>query len=408
MNSISVSRFFSEKASLMRASEIRELLKWVAEGGVISFGGGMPDPATFPKQEIAEIIDKGIHEHGDRLLQYGTSEGMKELRSAIMEFMGWRGINISSIENIMVLSGSQQGLDMFGKVFIDEGDVVLTELPTYLAAINAFKPYGPRLIGIKMDDEGIEMDSLIEVLKELNKRGKKPKFLYTVPTCQNPAGITLSMERRKRLLELASEYDFLIIEDDPYSFFVYEPIEIKHLKSLDTEGRVIYLSTFSKILSPGIRLGWIAAEESFIEKFVLAKQSMDLCTSPLLQYIAYGALKRKVIQNNLPKSRELYRQKRDIMLKALERYFPEGCRWTKPIGGLFIFAWVPENIDTKEMIQDCVQNHGVAYVPGRSFFVDGSGRNTMRLNFTYPSIDLIEEGIERLGNVIKQRIEGLG
>lgn len=388
---------------MMKASEIREILKWVAKGGVISFGGGMPDPVTFPKNEIAEIAYEGVKEHGDRLLLYGSTEGMDELRYALIDFMDWRGVKVPSIDNIIVLNGSQQGLDMFGKVFIDQGDVILIELPTYLAAINAFKQYGPRFIGLRMDDDGIEVDTLEEVLKDLRSKGEKPKFLYTVPTCQNPAGITLSLERRKRLLELASKYDFLIIEDDPYSFFLYEPMEIRHLKSMDSEGRVIYISTFSKILSPGLRLGWIAADESFVERFVLAKQSMDLCTSPLLQYIASEALNRNIIQENLPRSCELYRKKRDRMLAALDKHFPEDCRWTKPIGGLFIFAWAPESVDTKEMIMDSVNKYGVAYVPGQSFFVDGSGRNTMRLNFTFAKMEMIDEGIERLGKVIRQR-----
>jgi len=396
--------FFAERTSLLQASEIRQLLKWVAEGGIISFGGGMPSPTTFPRQQIIEIITEGISEHGDKLLQYGTTQGLKELRSELENFMEWRGINVPSIDNILVLSGSQQGLDLFGKVFIDEGDVVLMELPTYLAAINTFRAYNPEFVGLKMDDDGIIMDSLESILKELQSKHKKLKFLYTVPTCQNPTGVTLSMERRKRLLELASEYDFLIIEDDPYSLILYEPIDVTPLKSMDTEGRVIHLSTFSKILSPGLRLGWVVADDRLIEKFVLAKQGMDLCTSPLLQYIAYGALERKVIHENLTKIRALYKTKRDKMLEALETYFPHGCKWTTPIGGLFIFAWLPEKVNTKELIQDCIKKHKIAYVPGQSFFVDRSGTNTMRLNFSYPAMDEIEEGIKRLGQAIKERL----
>lgn len=396
--------FFAERTSLLKASEIRQLLKWVAEGGIISFGGGMPSPATFPRQQIIEIITEGINEHGDQLLQYGTTQGLKELRSELRNFMEWKGINVSSIDNILILSGSQQGLDMFGKVFIDEGDVVLMELPTYLAAINAFKPYNPEFVGLKMDDDGIIISALENILKKLKSEHKKLKFLYTVPTCQNPTGVTLSMERRKRLLELASEYDFLIIEDDPYSLILYEPIEVAPLKSMDAEGRVVHLSTFSKILSPGLRLGWIVADDKLIEKFVLAKQVMDLCTSPLLQYIAYGALKRRVIQENLTKIRALYKTKRDKMLEALETYFPDGCKWTRPIGGLFIFVWVPERVNTKELIKDCSKKYKVVYVPGQSFFVDGSGTNTMRLNFSYPTMEEIEEGIKRLGQAIKERL----
>jgi len=396
--------FFAERTSLLKASEIRQLLKWVAEGGIISFGGGMPSPSTFPRQQIIEIITEGISEHGDKLLQYGTTQGLKELRSELKNFMEWKGINVPSIDNILVLSGSQQGLDLFGKVFLNQGDVVLMELPTYLAAINTFSAYNPEFVGLKMDDDGIIMDSLESILKELQSKHKKVKFLYTVPTCQNPTGVTLSMERRKRLLELASEYDFLIIEDDPYSLILYEPIDVAPLKSMDAEGRVIHLSTFSKILSPGLRLGWVVADNRLVEKFVLAKQGMDLCTSPLLQYIAYGALKRKVIHENLTKIRALYKTKRDKMLEALETYFPKRCRWTNPIGGLFIFAWLPEKVNTKELIQDCIKKHKVAYVPGQSFFVDRSGTNTMRLNFSYPAMDEIEEGIKRLGQAIKERL----
>jgi len=396
--------FFAERTSLLKASEIRQLLKWVAEGGIISFGGGMPSPSTFPRQQIIEIITEGISEHGDKLLQYGTTQGLKELRSELKNFMEWKGINVPSIDNILVLSGSQQGLDLFGKVFINEGDVVLMELPTYLAAINTFRAYNPEFVGLKMDDDGIIMDSLESILKELQSEHKKVKFLYTVPTCQNPTGVTLSMERRKHLLELASEYDFLIIEDDPYSLILYEPIDVTPLKSMDAEGRVIHLSTFSKILSPGLRLGWVVADDRLIEKFILAKQGMDLCTSPLLQYIAYGALERKVIHENLTKIRALYKTKRDKMLEALETYFPEGCKWTNPIGGLFIFAWLPEKVNTKELIQDCIKKHKIAYVPGQSFFVDRSGTNTMRLNFSYPAMDEIEEGIKRLGQAIKERL----
>ncbi|KON30631.1 aminotransferase [miscellaneous Crenarchaeota group-15 archaeon DG-45] len=388
----------------MKASAIREILKWVAEGNVISFGGGMPDPSTFPVEEIGEILDAGLREEGDVILQYGTTEGLRGLREELVRFMAWRGVEVPGIDNLVVVSGSQQGLDMLGRVLIDEGDVILMELPTYLAAINAFQFYHPRFVGLRMDDEGIEMDALEETLKGLRAEGRRAKLLYTVPTCQNPAGITLSLDRRRRLMELASEHDLLVVEDDPYSFFTYEPVEIRHLKSLDGEGRVIYMSTFSKILSPGLRLGWIAADEGFIEKLVMAKQSMDLCTSPLVQYIAYGALRDGVIRRKLPESRELYRRKRDRMLAALERHMPEGCRWTRPIGGLFIFAWAPEGVDTGEMIMDSVRKHGVAYVPGRGFYVDGSGANTMRLNFTYPSMEQIDEGIERLGEAIEERL----
>jgi len=398
-------KIFAERTRLMKASEIRQLLKWVSKGNVISFGGGMPDPKLFPKEKIAKITYQIISEQGEKALQYGPTEGIEIFRKEIFNFMHKENIKVKDADHIIVTSGSQQGLDILGRILIDPGDVIIVELPTYLAAINAFKIYEPKLIGIPMDEEGIKTDILEKKVAELIRNGEKIKFIYTIPTCQNPTGLSMSLDRRKHLLEIASKYDLLVVEDDPYSYFLYEPVKVTPLVTLDNEDRVLYMSTFSKILSPGLRLGWIAGEKQIIEKISIAKQSMDLCTSTLTQYIAAEALRQGVIERHIPKVREVYRKKRDTMLKALEEYMPEGCRWARPIGGMFILAWTPEKIDTKKMLLKCIKKYNVAYVPGQSFYVDGSGTNTMRLNFTYPTVEQIDKGIQYLSEAIKEELQ---
>ena len=398
-------KIFAERTRLMKASEIRQLLKWVSKGNVISFGGGMPDPKLFPKEEIAKITYQIISEQGEKALQYGPTEGIEIFRKEIFNFMHKENIKVKDADHIIVTSGSQQGLDILGRILIDPGDVIIIELPTYLAAINAFKIYEPKLIGIPVDEEGIKTDILEKKVAELIRNGEKIKFIYTIPTCQNPTGLSMSLDRRKHLLEIASKYDLLVVEDDPYSYFLYEPVKVTPLVTLDNEDRVLYMSTFSKILSPGLRLGWIAGEKQIIEKISIAKQSMDLCTSTLTQYIAAEALRQGVIERHIPKVREVYRKKRDTMLKALEEYMPEGCRWARPIGGMFILAWTPEKIDTKKMLLKCIKKYKVAYVPGQSFYVDGSGTNTMRLNFTYPTVEQIDKGIQYLSEAIKEELQ---
>jgi len=400
---INLSKFLSKRTRFMRASEIRELLKWATEPGVISFGGGMPDPRYFPYDDIREITDYVIREKGDKAFQYTKTEGVDELKEEILKFMSRRGTKVDNINQILVTSGSQQALEILARIFMDPGDLVVVELPTYLAAIQAFRVYKPTFIGIPMDDNGMRTDILEEKLKKIYSEGKSIKLVYTVPTCQNPAGITMSNDRRKHLLELASKYDFLIIEDDPYSYFLFEDIDYRSIKSMDTEGRVIYLSTFSKILIPGLRLGWAAASEEIIAKMALAKQAIDLCSPAFCQYIAAEALKRGVVDKQLPILKKVYKHKRDLMLEALEKYFPEGCRWTRPVGGMFIFVYLPEKIDTTKMLEKAKEKK-VAYVPGRSFFVDGSGWNTMRLNFTFVVEDKIEEGVRRLASIIKEEL----
>lgn len=388
----------------MKASEIRELLKWITEN-VISFGGGMPDPSSFPVKEIMEITRDVVSTKADKALQYGTTGGVAELKEELIKFMGKVGIKVDGPESVIITVGSQEALDIIGRLFINPGDYVITESPTYLAALQAFRIYGPRIIGIPMDEEGLKVDILEETLKKISDDGKV-KFVYVIPTGQNPTGITMSRERRKALLEVASKYDVLIIEDDPYGYIYFgdgEPPD--RLKAMDSEGRVIYLSTFSKIAAPGLRLGWVAASREVIRWFELAKQSIDLHTSTLNQYIAAELLKRGVIERNIPRIKEIYRTKRDLMLQALGEYMPDSVSWTKPSAGMFIWLTTPENIDTGEMLNVAIRKYGVAYVPGKSFYPNEERRNDMRLNFTYPTPQQIFEGIRRLSLAIMEYIQ---
>jgi 2-aminoadipate aminotransferase apoenzyme (EC 2.6.1.39) len=300
-----------------------------------------------------------------------------------------------------VTVGSQEALELLGRVFIDPGDVVITENPTYIAALQAWRVYQPRLVGVPMDEHGMVVETLEETVKRLKAEGARIKFIYTIPTAQNPSGLTMSQDRRKYLLEVAERYDLLIVEDDPYSYFLFEPISVSPIKALDKYDRVIYLSTASKIFAPGFRLGWVIANEEVIKWFNLAKQALNLNTSNFVQYIFLEGLRRNVVLKNLPHVRELYKRKRDAMLAALETYMPPGVSWTRPSGGMFIWATTPPHIDTKELLKVAVSQYKVAFVPGHGFFVDQSVRNAMRLNFTYPTFEQINEGIRRLAMAIK-------
>ena len=404
--SLEFERYFSEKARLMKASEIRELLKLVESSDVISLAGGLPAPETFPVEQIKEITKEVLEKHADKALQYGTTKGFTPLRLALARWMERRyGIPMSKVE-IMMVAGSQQALDLIGRVFINPGDLVVVEGPTYLAALQAFKYYDPEFISIPMDHDGMRVDLLEEKLKELKAQGKKVKFVYTVSTFQNPMGVTMSVDRRKHLVELANEYDFLIVEDSPYTELRYSGEPVPPVKHFDDTGRVIYLGTFSKILAPGFRLGWVAAQPQFIRKMEIAKQSIDLCANTLAQVIAWKYVENGYLDEHIPKIVEFYKPRRDAMLKALEEFMPGGVEWTRPDGGMFIWLTLPEEIDTKLMLEKAVAK-GVAYVPGEAFFAHRDVKNTMRLNFTYVPEEKIREGVKRLAEVIEGEIKAL-
>ncbi len=396
-------RFFSREVSKLRSSEIREILKLLEKHDVISLAGGLPDPTTFPREEIAEIARNVILEKGSVVLQYAPSLGVREFLDAVRRFMERHGVRVGSEDEILATVGSQEALYLLAESLVDPGDLVIVERPTYLAAVQVFTKRGARFLTVDLDDEGMRTDMLEEKLKRLAAEGVKPKVAYLVPTCQNPTGVTMSLERRKHLLELASKYDFLVIEDDPYGLIRFEEGDVTPLKTLDREGRVVYLGSMSKILSPGLRLGWAAGPAEIINVMERVKQHVNLHTSTLSQYIAARVLDAGIVEKNLPRIREVYRRKRDAMLEALEEFFPRDARWTRPIGGLFIFVWLPEGIDTRALLPKAVER-GVAYVPGSEFYVDGGGENTMRLNYSYPSIEQIREGVRRLGELLREEL----
>jgi len=401
--SINTEEFYSVLASKMEASAIREILKLVQNPEVISLAGGMPDPATFPVKEIKEITQDVLTKNSARALQYSSTEGLPELRKCILDNLAKDGNN-GELENIIISSGSQQGLDLIGKVFLSPGDIAIVELPSYLAALNAFHSYGGELVGIPMDDEGMQMDTLEEKLIQLKNEGKKVKFIYTISNFQNPAGVTMSLARRKKIIEIAQKFNVFIVEDNPYEKLRFEGESIPSIYSLEKNGSVISLGTFSKILCPGLRLAWILGNEEIIRKMAILKQATDLCTSILNQLIAYEYCKLGKLEENIKSNIQIYKKKRDVMLNALDKYFPQEVTWTKPQGGFFVVATLPEYIDTGEMFKEAIKEN-VAYVPGAPFFADGKGKNTMRLSFCFPSVEDIDEGIKRLGKVIKKRIK---
>ncbi len=396
------SHLYSKNAREMKASEIRELLKLTENPNIISFAGGLPDPKAFPLDKIKEIVNRLLDEKGGQILQYGTTEGVTELRKAIADRMNKKGMNIT-YKNVLITAGSQQALDLISKTFLDPGDMIIVGAPTYLGGTNAFKSYNADMEGVPLDEDGIDPELLAAKLHMLQMHGKHPEILYLIPSFQNPAGVTITEERRREILEVAREYDMIVIEDSPYSELRYSGENVPSMKSMDTDGRVIYLGTFSKILAPGFRVAWCIAEKDLLNKLTIVKQAADLCTNTLGQHIASEYVTRGYLDEHVEKIKALYIGKRDKMLVAMDKYFPPEAKWTKPDGGMFIWVTLPEYIDTKEMFPRAIENN-VAYVNGAAFFADHSGKNTMRLNFTYATDEQIDIGIKRLADTIKQEI----
>ena len=391
---------YSTSTKLMKRSEIRELLKLTRKPDIISFAGGLPDPETFPVKEIKEACAWVLENESALALQYGPTEGDIRLRKDLAEFLGQQGTEVGP-ENILTTVASQQGLDLVGKVFLDRGDPIILSLPTYIGGLQAFWNYGAEMIGVALDDDGMDVDEAEKALKKLRAQGRRAKFIYVVPDFQNPAGVTLSRERRERLAKMAVEYDTVIIEDSPYKRLRFEGEHLPSIFSLAPKGRVVGLYTFSKIFCPGFRLGWMAAEESMLDKFVTAKQAVDLCTPSFTQSVVHRYYSTGQLLERISLNCERYRRKKGIMLDALEEFMPDlkGLSWTKPEGGLFLFARLPEHMDATDMFDSAIEEK-VAYVIGSAFYADGKGRNTMRLNFSFPTEEQIVEGISRLGRVV--------
>jgi len=400
---VDIGRLYSDRAGKMRKSVIRELLKVTQDPEIISFAGGLPNPNSFPVDDLRGIIEFVMKHYGKIALQYGTTQGLKEFRETVAERACKDGIEVVP-DNIIITSGSQQALDAVGKMFLNPGDTAIVGLPTYLGGINAFRSYESNLTGIPLDKDGMRMDILEETIKKLLKNDILPKFIYVVPTFQNPAGVVMPESRRKQLVDIASQYDLIIVEDDPYRKLCYDVPSIKPVKAFDDEDRVIFISTFSKILAPGFRLAWTIASDELTRKMIICKQALDLCTNPFTQFIANEFIKRGSLDLHIMKICEMYKPKRDVMMNAIEKYFPEGYVCHKPKGGMFAWVSLPEGIDTELLFLDAIKQK-VAYVHGKAFHVDGGGERSMRLNFSYSTDNQIEEGIKRLGNVAKEKLE---
>lgn len=400
---VNIDRLYSKRAKKLKASMIRELLKLTNLPGMISLAGGLPSPKAFPVEIIRECIRKVFDSDIHHALQYGSSKGVPRLRRVLAEMMREKKKIDCGEYDIMITNGSQQALTLLSYTLIDPDDTVITGAPTYLAGVQAFHAFEAQCEPIPVTDSGFDIQSLRRNLWRLNRNEIFPKFIYTVPTFQNPSGVTMTLEKRKELLEIASEYDLLIVEDDPYGELVFEGEKIPPIKALDEKGRVIYLSTFSKILAPGFRLGWIVASEEILNRLVLAKQPADLCTSTFNQYVACEYIRGGYLDGQLEKISSMYREKRDVMLESIQEFFPEGVKWTVPHGGMFLWVTLPKKINTRHMFQRAIEKK-VAYVVGDAFFPDGSGHNTMRLNFSYSENDTIREGIRRLAEVIEDEL----
>lgn len=387
----------------MRKSVIRELLKVTQDPEIISFAGGLPNPNSFPIDELKDVVEYVMDHHGKVALQYGTTQGLTELRERIAERAIKDGVETSADE-VIIMSGSQQALDTVGKVFLNPGDYAICGLPTYLGGINAFRSYEANLQGIPLDIDGMITDVLEDKIKDFLKSEITPKFIYTVPTFQNPAGVIMSESRRKKLIDIANNYDLVIIEDDPYGKLRFDSDHIKPIKAFDDEGHVIYMSTFSKILSPGFRLAWTIGPPELTRKMIICKQALDLCTNTYTQFIACEFMKRGSLDLHIMKICEIYKPKRDIMINSMKEFFPEGYTCYKPKGGMFAWVTLQEGIDTETMFLDAIKEK-VAYVHGKAFHVDDGGGRSMRLNFSYSTNEQIHEGIKRLGSVIKKKLE---
>ncbi len=402
---------YAQRTQRMTSSAIRELLKLTEKPDIISFAGGLPGPELFPVEELREAAETVLEQKGRKALQYSTTDGYPPLREMIVRHMARYGI-VVDIDNVLITSGSQQALDLIGKVLINPGDKILTENPTYLGALQAFTMYSADYVTVPMDDDGL----IVEKLEDGLRSG--PKFMYLLPNFQNPSGVTLSLQRRQEIIKLSDHYGIPIIEDDPYGQLRYEGEHIKSLVVLDSEcvqcnhdgkytGNVIYLSTFSKTLAPGLRLGWIVAPKEVIHRLVQAKQGTDLHSSTFDQMLAYEVGRGGFIDRHVHRIREVYGQRRTIMVRALEQAFPDpsaGVRWTRPQGGLFLWMTLPEHMNSADVLMEAIREK-VAFVPGAPFFPGGGGHNTIRLNFSNANEQQIVEGIARLGRVVTRALE---
>ena len=405
--SINYENFLSTAATRMRGSAIRKMSGIAAQArDLVSFAPGFPAPETFPWAEFQEIARELLTGRDGSVLQYGPTRGYKPLLESVHAIMASRGI-ATTMERLMLTTGSQQGLDLVARVLLDPHDVILVELPTYTGAIMAFRNAQAELVGVRQEDDGIELEDLDETYTRVQREGRRVRVLYLVPNFQNPTGLLIGLEKRRALLDWAERRDVLIVEDDPYRDLYFEDSatvdDVRPIRADDPKGRVVYMSSFSKTLAPGYRVAWIEAPEPIAEKFELAKQAADLCVGTLDQRIVHQACARGILDRQAPLLRAHYQHKRDVMVAALQREIPEGVTWPAPRGGFFLWATLPEAIDADAMVPRAV-DHGVIYVSGDAFYVNGSGQQQIRLSFAAPTPERIVEGVRRLAATIREEI----
>jgi 2-aminoadipate transaminase len=395
---------FAARTGVMRSSAMRDLMAVTARPEVISLAGGLPDTSTFPAGTFAAQMTRIAQESTAEALQYGPTEGFAETVDCIVEVMGAEGM-LPDPDDVIVTTGGQQAIDLICKTLVDPGDVVICEAPTYPGAVPVFCSYQAETIQVDCDEDGMRVEELEAVLARLDGEGRRPKFVYTVPSFQNPAGVTMSLQRRRRLVELARQRELLVVEDNPYGLLRFGGEPLPPLYQLDGGDFVIYVGTFSKILSPGIRLGWAVAPPPVMEKIVLGKQASDLCTSTLTQHFVREYFSEGNWREYIADLVEIYRGRRDTMVAALREHFPAQATWTEPEGGLFIWATLPDYIDTGDLLAKALREN-VAFVPGQAAYVDENrGRSSMRLNFSGVDDDEIREGVRRIGKAIAEQVD---
>jgi len=390
----------AQRTNRMKASEIREILKLTQKPEIISFAGGLPAVETFPVEDLITVSTRVLQTQGQKALQYSPTEGYPPLRRMIAERMNRRLQTSVETEEILITSGSQQGLDLVAKILIDPGDIILCESPTYLGAIGAFKAYEPRFVEVATDDDGMIPADLEKKLKEL----ENVRFIYVIPDFQNPSGRTWSLERRRDVMKLVRKFEIPIVEDCPYSEVRFEGESLPPLKSMEGSEWVVYLGTFSKIFCPGLRLAWLVADEPLFNKFVLSKQGADLHTQTLGQMMLAEYLEQFDLDANIEKTIALYRRRRDVMLRGMEEHFPSNADWTRPEGGMFLWVTLPEGLDAYHILDLCLKED-VAFVPGAPFFPNGGHENTLRMNYSASNAERIKDGVRRMAGVINRVID---
>ncbi len=396
--------FYAKRTSGMRSSVMRDLMAITARPDVITLAGGLPNTESFPAKTLARVTHEVSMHSSAAALQYGPTDGFEETKRNIVKVMAEENTVIDP-EDVIVTTGGQQGIDLVTRIFVDPGDTIIAEAPTYPGAIPSFCSFEANVVQVPLDSDGIRTDLLKGEIDRLRQAGTKPKFIYVIPNFHNPAGVCLSLERRLEIVELARQHELIIVEDNPYGQLRFEGEQLPTLYSLDKDDNVIYLSTFSKIISPGIRLGWMVAPQPLLAKFNLGKQAADLCPSTLAQMIVNQYFKDFRWQDYVEEVIKVYRGRRDAMLAALTEYFPEEASWTHPEGGFYIWVTLPEYLDTVDLLALALEEQKVAFVPGSGAWVDGSGANHMRLSFSGVPEDRIEEGIKRIAKVIREQMK---